>query len=254
MSQPAFILFKPQLGENIGATARAMSNFGLVDLRIVAPRDGWPNPDAEAMAAHGAGVLEQASVFEMLSDALHDITYLVATTARSRAMDKPVLTPREFVAQLHQPPSTNHHSPKHAVLFGPERSGLSNEEIVLADAVVTIPVSDENPSLNLAQSAVVMAYEWFCQNGNKDTRSEPALSARSATPCEGASKKELDGFFDHLKPLLDEVGYFREPSREESMWLTLRHIFTRRQMTSQEVQTLRGVVRAICKSCGLPTR
>jgi tRNA/rRNA methyltransferase len=292
MNPPTFILLHPQLGENIGAVARAMSNFGLSDLRIVAPRDGWPNPQANAMAAHGEHIIQKAIVVDRLKDALTDITTLYATTPRTDVLNKPVLTPREVILLMEKLRdcesaderafSSRSDAPcdfqkkitgankRSAILFGPERIGLMNEDIVLADAIISIPVSDENPSLNIAQAAVVIAYEWYvhrhpgvdrdlCRAAGalpeyvtdggsllsssvlKDV--DPGLRRDDNT----ATKAELEGLFEHAKILLDNVNYFRDPNKARLMWQHMRNIWVRSNLTSQEVRTLRGLIRAILR-------
>lgn len=245
---PAFILLAPQMGENIGAVARAMSNFGLSDLRIVAPRDGWPNPAAEAMAAHGEHLIKNALVVDTLGEALTDITTLYATTPRQDVLGKPVFSPGE-VMQTNI--TLQGERAGVAILFGPERAGLSNEDIVLCDGIISIPVSAENPSLNIAQAAVVIAYEWFInsrKSGNPEIsgvshhlKMDPRFRGDVST------KAELEGLFDHAKILLDRVNYFREPGKTKLMWQHMRSIWVKSELTSQEVRTLRGMVRAILR-------
>lgn len=272
---PAFILLAPQLGENIGAVARAMSNFGLTDLRIVAPRDGWPNPAAQAMAAHGEHLLEKALVVNTLKEALHDITTLYATTPRTDVLNKPVITPKEAMQNLGRmaceqggesalsgascdfQEKITEAKNKVGILFGPERAGLSNEDIVLADAIISIPVSEEYTSLNIAQAAVIMAYEWFILSSippacGGDKGGEAITNIPPLTPplagginLETATKAELEGLFEHAKELLERINYFREPNKTKLMWQYLRSIWVKAGLSSQEVKTLRGLIRSI---------
>lgn len=233
MTAPAIILIRPQLGENIGAVARAMSNFGLKDLRLVAPKNGWPNTRAFDMATDSATpILKKAKLFKTTPEALHGIQFALATSARARDMEKPVFAPAEAAKMLAK-------HKRAAILFGPERTGLENEDIVLCDGLITIPTSAENPSLNLAQSAVIMGYEW-----QKVVRCALPV-VRKAQNAQLTTKNELQGFFDQLEAYLDEVNHFRTPDKKPLMWQNLRNIFLRSQLSSQEVRTLRGVARAL---------
>ncbi len=227
----AIILSHPQMGENIGAAARAMHNFGLSDLRIVAPRDGWPNPKAHEMAAHADHIIEAATVYERLEDALADLQYVCASTARQRELSLPQLSAREAASQ-----------PVHGqvgIVFGRESSGLSNEEIALCDAVVSIPVHPDNPSLNIAQAVVVLAYEWFVSAG--DTIA--ASSSGDAPPL--ADKATLYGLFDHLEAELDAANFWRVAEKKPAMWRNIRAMLQRNGLSEQEVRTWRGILRAI---------
>ncbi len=248
----AIVLLRPQMGENIGAAARVMSNFGLTDLRIVAPRDGWPNDKATAMAAHGEHIIEQARVYETLPEALHGITFVYATTATRRDMNKPLIAPGE--AFLSPPLAGGYggeslppqHSPLNppasggniAVLFGPERAGLTNEDLVYANGIIEIPTSDENPSLNLAQAVCVIAYEYWV------SQPSPHPSPLKGEENQLADTPTLQGYFDQLEQALDARGYFREPHKKPLMWQHLRNIFVKANLTEQEVRTLRGMVKA----------
>lgn len=231
---PAIVLVRPQLGENIGAVARAMSNFGFTDLRLVAPKNGWPNPRAVDMAVGAGHIVEAARVFETVPAALRGVARVYATTSRGRDIEKRVISPeqaaQEMCARANVPT---------ALLFGPERTGLENEDIILADALVTIPTSAENPSLNLAQSSVILGYEW-CKLTGVDV-------ARPAQEGALASKEEMQGFFDHLEGYLDALDYFRTPEKKTVMWQNLRNIFIRAELNDQEVRTLRGVIRDLYK-------
>lgn len=232
---PAIILVRPQLGENIGAAARAMANFGLSDLRLVAPRDGWPNPKAREMAAHATDIIDRAQVFASLAEAISDRQWLYATTARPRDMLKTVVTPREAAGQLRAHMADGLAA---ALLFGPERTGLTNDEIALCDTAIAIPTAPENTSLNVAQALVVVAYEWFVAEAEA-----PACAAPMDEPT--ASKEEILGFLDHLERALDAAHYFRTEEIRPVMWRNLQNMFTRARLTPQEVRTLRGVLRAL---------
>lgn len=233
---PAIILVRPQLGENIGAVARAMSNFGLTDLRLVAPKNGWPNPRAVEMAAGGAYILESARVYESVEEAMHGITLTFATTARARDMERRVTDPETAACEMHVHAAQGGQS---ALLFGPERTGLENEDAVFADTLVTIATAPENPSLNISQSAVILAYAWHRQRADLVATSRPAHSLPAAP------NDEIQGFFNQLEEYLNAVNHFRTPDKKLVMWQNLRGLFIRAKLSSQEVRTLRGVIRAL---------
>ena len=233
---PTVILVRPQLGENIGAAARAMFNCGLTELRLVDPRDGWPNPRAEATASGADGVLGKAQVFETTRKAVADLGLVLASTARPRDMVKPVLTPREAVREIHE---LSEGGPSCGVLFGPERTGLENEDVALAAAVMSVPLNPGFSSLNLGQAVLVFAYEWFQSIAAVADRTEPQRSSRSATVA------ELENMFDHLIAHLDVSGFLRPPEKRPIMVRNLRNIFVRARLTEQEVRTLHGVFAAL---------
>jgi len=235
---PSVILVHPQLGENIGKAARAMLNFGLTDLRLVAPRDGWPNEKAVAAASGAAEVLDAARVYPDLASATEDLHFLYATTARDRAMAKEVLTAREAAARLRGDLAQGH---KSGLMFGAERTGLTNDEIAQADMVLTIPVNPAFGSLNLAQAVVVAGYEWFMA---ADATPAARLDYGKSVP---ATRKELNGLFDHLENELDISGFLYPPDKRPSMVRNLRAIFERAALSDQEVRTLRGAIKAIAK-------
>ncbi|MEZ5893720.1 MAG: RNA methyltransferase [Parvularculaceae bacterium] len=232
---PAFVLVAPQMGENIGAAARAMLNFGLADLRIVNPRDGWPNEKATAMAAGATHVVDAAKVFSATADALADCHYVVATTARPREVRLPVLTPGEATAAMKARIDAGDRC---AVLFGGERSGLDNEDVMRADAVVSIPVNPAFASLNLAQAALVVAYEW----ARAQNLENPPSLLDGARP---ATKADFEGFFAHLVEELDATGYFFPPEKRASMERNLKAAFMRSGLTMSETRMLRGVIKAL---------
>lgn len=235
LTTPAIILVRPQLGENIGAAARAMSNFGFSDLRLVAPKNGWPNERAVDMAAGAAPLVESARVFDTLPQAMHDIHYALGTTARARFLEKAVLEPESAVTALDE---AAREGKRCALLFGPERTGLENEDIVTCDALVTISTA-ENASLNLSQCVMVMAYEWFRRRPEAPRVGRPALSNPPA------GREKLEGFFQQLEEYLDAANHFRTPDKKPVMWRNLRNIFVRAQLSEQEVRTLRGTLRAL---------
>lgn len=230
---PAIILARPQMGENIGAAARVMRNFGLTDMRIVSPRDGWPNEKADAMAAGAADVLQGARVTDDFTEAVGDLTLIFATTARSREMVKPVMTPREAMARAKAETARGGRS---GVLFGAEATGLLNEELAAADILLTIPVDPGFSSLNLAQAVAVTAYEWRA--------GDPAPEDFSAAPLP-ATKQELMALMDHLESELDGAGFFFPAHKAETMKRNLRAGLTRGNWTHQDVQTLRGAIKAL---------
>lgn len=230
---PAIVLVRPQLGENIGKAARAMLNFGLTDMRLVAPRDGWPNPAALPAASGADSVIEGAQIFDTLSDAVADCTQVFATTVRKRGVPKPVLSPAEAAQTIHGSGAQT------AILFGPERSGLDAEDVALARAIVTVPVNPEFSSLNLAQAVILLAYEW-------------SRGADLAVPTETdmlppAPQAELDGLVTHLESALESTGYYYPPDRTPTTKRTLRSILTKPGWTTPEIQAMRGVVSALQK-------
>ena len=238
MNGPAIILSHPQLGENIGAAARVMLNFGLTDLRLVRPRDGWPSKKAEAMAVGAAGVLERARVFDNVEDAVGDLGLVFGTTGRDRLMSKRVATPDEAVKELAAEVAEERSC---GILFGAERMGLTNEEVVLADAILTIPTNPKFASLNLAQSVAVVAYEWWKGTHDKPAFKVPAKFRRSHL----ASKEDLVGFFEHIERELDRTEFLFPPDKRPAMVQNLRNMWQRVGLTYQEVQTLRGIVRSL---------
>ena len=233
---PAIILCEPQLGENIGSAARAMANFGLWDMRLVRPRDGWPNEKAVAAASRADHVLERVRVFDTLEEAIADLTLVYATTARSRDMQKEVFGPEEASSAMAGHIAGGH---KAGLLFGRERWGLLNEEVAMADAIVTLPVEAAFASLNIAQAVLLMSYEW-----RRTSEAGRALPFGDNL-AEAAPRKELVGLFEHLEGVLDQSGFFTTPDKRPSMVNNLRTALTRGRFTSQEIRTLRGVISSI---------
>lgn len=234
---PAFILHTPQLGENIGAAARVMGNFGLPELIVVDPRDGWPNDKAVTMSA-GSPVLGNARVEYRLGDAIHDHTRLYATTARPRGMEKPVMTAREAVSDMKAAIASGE---KIAVMFGGEKSGLPNEAVNMADVIITLPVDRSFSSLNLAQAVAVLAYEWTAGEG-APAEFEPVSDV--------AKREDLERMFEHFEYELDRAGFFHPPSKTPLMVQNLRNAFIRGRWTEQEVRTFRGAVKALALGRG----
>ncbi len=237
---PAVILVEPQLGENIGTAARAMANFGLTDLRLVAPRDDWPNERAVAAASGADHVITAARLFDRLEDAVADCQFVYATTARTRDMPKPVRGPRQAVAELRARTAAGEAT---AVLFGRERWGLTNEEILLADEIVTFPVNPQFASLNIAQAVLLVGYEWMSSGlGEGELPTRFAL-ARQDDPV--ATKAELIGLMEHLESALDEAGYFRTEDMRRAKVRNLRALLQKRAFSAPEIQVLRGVISAL---------
>lgn len=232
---PVFVLVEPQLGENIGAAARAMLNFGVSGMRLVSPRDGWPNPAAAAMASGASAVIDGANVYARLDQAIADCQFVLATTARAREMRLPVLDPREAGAALK---ARIDHGEKCAVLFGRERAGLANEDVVRANAIISIPVNPAFASLNLAQAALIVAYEWARADGRESFAGE----LESAPP---APKADFEGLITHLIAALDERGYFFPPEKRPAMERNLRVALARAQFTGGEIRMLRGVIKRL---------
>ena len=230
---PVFILVRPQMGENIGAAARAMLNFGLDRMRLVAPRDGWPNPKAVAMASGAGRVLDAAGLVDTVPEALGDCDFVFATTARSRDLTKPVMTPEQAMGEARHLSAAGK---RVAVIFGPERAGLENADLVAAQALVTVPVNPEFPSLNLAQSVLLMGYEWVRQG-------LPAPEA-AETP-DLAPAAEIEKLGDHFEERLDAAGFFYPEAKAAGMKLNLRNMWARLGLTRAEVQTFHGMLRQI---------
>jgi tRNA/rRNA methyltransferase len=230
---PAVVLVEPQLGENIGACARAMMNFGLSELRLVRPRDDWPNAKAVTTAVGAESVLEEARLFPTVEAATADVARLYATTARERDMVKPGFTMREAAAAWRTHARAGERA---AILFGRERTGLENEDIALAEAVVMVPANPEHPSLNLAQAVLIAGYEWYQTSIDADA---VRRTRKGAAP---AARKELYGFFAQLEADLDECGFLRLEAKRPRMVRNIRNIFSRAALTDQEVRTLRGIV------------
>src|SRR5215469_12794411 len=215
---PIIVLVEPQLGENIGASARVMANFGLAWLRLVNPRDGWPNLHAHRAASGADRILEAAALFDTLEAAIADCTLVLATTARAHDQAKPVIGPDDAAALLAPHVAVGE---RVAVLFGRERYGLENHEVALADRIVTLPVNPAFASLNLAQAVAVLSYEWFkLASGNVLPFAMPQKSA-------SAAKQQLGAFFGNLERELEQVEFFRPPDKRETMTINLRNIFTR---------------------------
>lgn len=249
---PAVILMEPQLPDNIGMVARAMANFGLDDLRLIAPRDGWPNEKSRIAASGANYVIDDASAFPSLEESIADVNWLAATTARQRDLRKPVMTPLEAVAEMRARIARGERC---AVLFGRERSGLETNEVANADALIMIPVNSRFASLNLAQAVLILGYEWMrgsdSQSLGRVTTYEKALQTGLYMNDDRlATKEELIGFFQHIEGELELAGFFNPSHKRATVIRNLRTMFSRMGATDQEVRTLRGIVATLVKGKG----
>ncbi len=228
---PVIVLVRPQLGENIGKAARAMLNFGLTEMRLVSPRDGWPNPSAGPAASGADIVLEQAQVFESVAEAVADCAHVYATTVRKRGVTKPVVTPEEAARAIRT------EAGRSALLFGPERSGLETDDVAVARTILTVPINPEFGSLNLAQAVILTAYEW-----SKGAALVQPTEEELDPP---APQHELDGLIGQLDAMLVASGFYHPPERTPATRRTLRTLLTKPGWTAQEIRTLRGVLSAL---------
>ena len=229
MNKPVIILVGPQMGENIGQVARAMKNCSLEDLRIVNPRDGWPNERAIANSSGATDILDNAQLFETTAQAVSDLTRIYATTARARDMNKPVFTPQTLSDRIHTEDG------RHGILFGPERTGLENDDVALCDGIVNVPLNPEFSSLNLAQAVLLISYQWY----------QSTAMHRDLTPDntnEIASKDALYNMFDHLNEELSRGTFFKNPDMKPAIMNNIRNMFTRAELSPQEVNTLHGMI------------
>jgi tRNA/rRNA methyltransferase len=231
-SSPAVVLVRPQLGENIGKAARAMLNFGLTDLRLVAPRDGWPNPSAGPAASGADEVLEKARVFDTVADAVADCPHVYATTVRKRGLVIPVVTPEEAAREIRAAPEPS------AILFGAERAGLESEDVAIAGRILTVPINPAFRSLNLAQAVILVAYEW--------SKHEDLLVPTLGEPPEPrATQAQLEGLIGQFDVALERAGYYFPVDRVPATRATMRTILTKAGWSNREVQALRGMIRAL---------
>ena len=228
---PIIILVRPQLGQNIGKAARAMLNFGLTELRLVSPRDGWPNPDAGPAAAGADIVLGQAQVFATVADAIADCALVYASTVRRRDLVKPAVGPEEMARDIHAAIGRT------AILFGPERSGLESDDVALATRIVTVPINPEFGSLNLAQAVILLAYEW----SRGSTLAQPTVKDLELP----APQAELEGLIGHLDADLHAAGYFHPPERTQVTRHMIRSIMSKPRWSSREVKAVRGMIRTL---------
>ena len=237
-STPAFVLVRPQMGENIGASARAMWNFGLEHMRVVAPRDGWPNQAAVALASGAGRVLDNAQLSPDLPAGIGDCSFVFATTARPRDLTKPVFSPEEAMREAAKRIATGE---RVAVLFGPERAGLENDDIARANAIISVPVNPAFPSLNLAQCVLLVGYEWM--RATRDVT--PRTVDMSGT--EWAEHVEVEHLATHYEDRLEEMGFFFPAHKSQSMRTNLRNFWSRMPMTRADVQMLHGMMRQMIR-------
>ena len=236
--QPSFVLVRPQMGENIGAAARAMWNFGLDRMRIVAPRDGWPNQKAVAMASGAGRLLDEAQLAGDLAGALEDCTFVFATTARPRELTKPVYSPEAAMKLAAEKIKAGE---KVAVMFGPERAGLENDDIAKANAIITVPVNPEFASLNLGQCVLLTAYEWRRQ---AETIEHEVFDIGKS---DWATGVEVEALVKHYEDRLEEAGYFYPPEKAPGMKVVFRNLWSRMRLTRADVQMLHGIMRQMVR-------
>ncbi len=238
ITTPVIILVRPQLGENIGMAARAMLNCGLSTLRLVSPRDGWPNDKAQRAASGADVVLENAEVFDSVAEAVADLERVVATTARNRELTQRILTPRHAAAEVR---GWIGQGERVGILFGPERTGLENDDMVHADTALSIPLNPQFSSLNVAQAVLLVSYEWAAAG---DATPASRMAEHATRP---ATKEELQNLFDHLERALDQSGFLRNKDMRPSMVLNLKALLQRAEMTEQEARTFHGVIKFLSK-------
>ena len=246
---PTVMLVNPQLGENIGMAARAMANFSLMDLVLVSPREGWDREKAESAASGAIETVKAAKVEPELAEALKPYQYVYATTARPRGMTKDVMTPEQASADMHRRTKDGQ---KIAILFGRERFGLTNDEVSLADMIISAPVNPAYASLNIAQAVLLVGYEWFkplattlgMETSELSALEGPGLQMPGTRP---ATKDELFGFFDHIEGELDTAGFFKTDDKRPHMIRNMRNLFARAQLSEQEVRSLRGIVSSLTR-------
>lgn len=240
-SQPSFVLVRPQMGENIGASARAMWNFGLDKMHVVAPRDGWPSQKAIAMASGAGRLLDEARHFASVSEAISDSHFTFATTARSRGLTQEIFSPKKAMSLALEKIMAGQ---KVSVLFGPERAGLENEDIVQANALISVPVNPDFPSLNLAQCVLLLAYEW------RLAFSDPEARRVEMAKTSWATQDDVSHLAAHYEDELERAGFFFPESKASGMKLNLRNMWSRLQLSKADVQTLHGVLRQIIRAKG----
>ena len=235
--QPAFVLIRPQMGENIGAAARAMWNFGLDRVRITSPRDGWPNQKAVAMASGAGRLLDEAVMCETTTEAVADCTYVYATTARPRELTKPVFTPAHAMKDAAQRIANGE---KVAILFGPERAGLENDDIAKVNAIISVPVNPEFASLNLAQCVLLVGYEW--RQATVET-----VAATVSMDGEWATQQEMEKLAEHYEDRMETAGFFFPEHKAPSMKINLRNLWSRMPLTRADIQMLHGIMRQMVR-------
>lgn len=240
--KPVIILVQTQMGENIGMCARAMLNCGLTELRLVAPRDGWPSDSARATSSGAVEVIDRAQLYPTLADAVADCQFVAATTARGRDMVKSVLTPGDAARALH------HGTGRSALVFGPERAGLTNDDVALCDAIIHIPLNPDYMSLNIAQAVLLVCYEWYKIKSESDLLSsdqQEILDFTRIAEADIASKGEVNALLEHLETGLTEAGFFASETQKPTILLNLRNTFQRMRLSSQEARTFHGIIKAL---------
>lgn len=252
LTSPPLILVRPQLADNIGMVARAMANFGLDDLRLVDPRDGWPNEKARAAASGANYIIDDTTAYPTLSEAIGDLHHVYATTARQRDLAKPILTPQQAIRDMREKMAAGLRC---GFLFGPERAGLETDEVALADSLIMIPVNPRFASLNLAQAVLLLSYEWLKETnqgtlGRVTTYETPMQSGLNTRGSPPATKDELLGFFQHLETELERLGFFNPPHKRQTVVRNIQTMFARMQASEQEVRTLRGIVATLSRGKG----
>jgi len=236
---PCFILVRPQMGENIGAAARAMWNFGLERMRVVSPRDGWPNQKAVAMASGAGRLLDEALIFPTFEEAIADQHFVFATTARPRDLIKPIYSPKEAIRLAVSKMSKGQNV---GFIFGPERSGLENSDIVKANAIISVPVNEHFPSLNLAQCVLVLAYEWMLNLNNSD------IDSSTSDQSHVVSNTQVEKLCNYFEENLEEVGFFYPEDKAESMKTNFRNMWSRMPLTNSDVQIFYGMLRQLIRA------
>ena len=236
---PCFILVRPQMGENIGAAARAMWNFGLERMRVVSPRDGWPNQKAVAMASGAGRLLDEALIFPTFEEAIADQHFVFATTARPRDLIKPIYSPKEAIKLAISKISEGQNV---GFVFGPERSGLENSDIVKANAIISVPVNEHFPSLNLAQCVLVLAYEWMLNLNNSD------IDSSTSDQSHVVSNTQVEKLCNYFEENLEEVGFFYPEDKAESMKTNFRNMWSRMPLTNSDVQVFYGMLRQLLRA------
>ena len=236
--QPSVVLVRPQMGENIGAAARGMWNFGLDRMRVVAPRDGWPSQKAVAMASGAGRLLDEAGHFDRVEDALSDAHFVLATTARPRGLTKPILSPEEAMRQVAERIARGENV---SIMFGPERSGLENDDIAQANAIISVPVNPDFPSLNLAQCVLLLGYEW--RRATQTIQGKTMEMAKT----EWADTGEIEKLSEHFEVTLDQAGFFFPETKAEGMKTNLRNLWSRMPLTRSDVQIFHGMMRQMVR-------
>jgi tRNA/rRNA methyltransferase len=249
--RPVIVLVHPQMGENIGMTARAMLNCGLTDLRLVAPRDGWPSESARATSSGATDVIDQAKLYPTLAKAIADCRFVLASGSFERDMQKPVLSPEaaaEAVIRVDHAQDTTGKNSVSAFVFGAERAGLSNDEVALCDAYITVPLNPDYPSLNLAQAVLLISYCWFRKISTRHEWSVAGgynLDHLGIENSQRATHADRQGLFDHWVQALDQADYYKSPTQRPAMLRNLRHLIHQLNLTTPQINSLRGMIKSL---------